>query len=147
MFFGENTYYVVKALHIISIISWMAGLLYLPRIFVYHTQVKFDSDASKILTIMGHKLYKYIINIAGFLSFFFGVWLVYLTSSSVWLHTKMTLVVLLLLFHLYLGCCQKKFEKGENKHSAKFYRIINEVPTIIMIAIIFVVVFKKAYTY
>ena len=145
MFFGENTYYIVKALHIISIISWMAGLLYLPRIFVYHTQVKFGSDASKILTIMGRKLYKYIINIDGFLSFFFGIWLIHLTGSSIWLHAKMTLVILLLLFHLYLGCCQRKFEKGENKHSEKFYRIINEVPTVIMIAIIFIVVFKGVY--
>jgi protoporphyrinogen IX oxidase len=143
MFFGENTYYIIKALHLIAIISWMAGLLYLPRIFVYHCQVEFGSDASKILTIMGRKLYKYIINIAGFLSFFFGIWLVQLTGSSIWLHAKMSLVILLLLFHLYLGCCQRKFEKGENKHSEKFYRIINEIPTIIMIAIIFIVVFKK----
>ncbi|MDB2550263.1 protoporphyrinogen oxidase HemJ [Rickettsiales bacterium] len=146
MFFGENTYYIVKALHIIAIISWMAGLLYLPRIFVYHCQVKFGSDASNILTIMGRKLYKYIINVAGFLSFFFGIWLIYLTGSNGWLHAKMTLVILLLLFHLYLGCCQAKFEKGLNKHSEKFYRIINEVPTIIMIAIIFIVVFKKSYS-
>lgn len=143
--FGENTYYIIKALHIISIISWMAGLLYLPRIFVYHTMAKPNSDASKILTIMGRKLYKYIVNVAGFLSFFFGIWLIFLTGSNIWLHAKMSLVILLLLFHLYLGCCQRSFEKGSNKHSEKFYRIINEVPTVIMIAIIFIVVFKKAY--
>tara|TARA_Y100000389_G_scaffold70756_1_gene67453 strand:+ start:7491 stop:7925 length:435 start_codon:yes stop_codon:yes gene_type:complete len=144
MLFGENTYYIVKALHIIGVISWMAGLFYLPRIFVYHTRFKFGSDTSKILTIMGHKLYKYIINVAGFFTFFFGLWLIHLTESSIWLHAKMSLVTLLLLFHFYLGCCQKKFEKGINKNSEKFYRIINEVPTIIMIAIIFIVVFKNA---
>jgi putative membrane protein len=144
MFFGEDTYYIVKALHIIAIISWMAGLLYLPRIFVYHCQVEFGSDASKILTIMGHKLYKYIVNVAGFLSFFFGIWLIYLIESSIWLHIKMILVILLLLFHLYLGFCQRRFEEGKNKNSEKFYRIINEVPTLIMIVIIFIVVFKNA---
>lgn len=136
-------YDVVKILHITAIISWLAGLLYLPRIFVYHTQVAVGSETDKIFQTMERKLLRYIMNPAMILTFIFGF---YLTSQIgfgfIWLHIKLTLVAILTFYHHLLGRWRKDFEKGQNKNSQKFYRIMNEVPTVLMIAIVSLVILK-----
>jgi putative membrane protein len=139
----ESYYLIIKSIHIISIISWMCGLLYLPRLFVYHSQAKLGSDVDKTLQIMEQKLLRIIMNPAMVLSLVFGFWLVYLTGfSGGWLHLKILLVLILAGFHGLLSKCRKNFQLGINKKSHNFYRIINEVPTLLMIAIIFLVVVK-----
>jgi putative membrane protein len=140
----ENTYLIVKSLHIISVISWMAGLLYLPRIFVYHTKAEIGSDLDKTLQTMERKLLRFIMNPAMILSFIFGFWLIHFIgfSSGGWLHAKILLVLILAGFHGFLSKCRKNFASGSNKRSEKFYRIANEVPTLLMIAIVLLVVIK-----
>lgn len=136
-------YLVIKSLHIISVIAWMAGMFYLPRLFVYHTRAVKGGELDETLKIMERKLLRIIINPAMILTFIFGFWLIHFTGfSSGWLHAKLTLVILLSAFHGFLSKCRKNFEKGQNKYSEKFYRIINEVPTVIMIAIVFLVILK-----
>lgn len=136
-------YDVIKILHIVAVISWMAGLLYLPRIFVYHAEVKSGSEADKILQTMERKLLRYIMNPAMILVFIFGFYLASeIGFEFAWLHAKITLVIILAGFHHMLGRWRKDFEKGQNKHSQKFYRIINEVPTLLMIAIVTLVILK-----
>lgn len=136
-------YEIVKILHIISVISWMAGLLYLPRIYVYHADVKVGSESDKIFQIMERKLLKFIMNPAMILSFVFGLYLASLIGFDlVWIHIKLTLVLALAGFHGFLANCRKKFANGVNNKSAKFYRIINEVPTVLMIAIVTIVILK-----
>jgi len=136
-------YDVIKILHITAVISWLAGLLYLPRIFVYHAQVAIGSESDKIFQTMEKRLLRFIMLPAMLLTFAFGL---YLSSEIgfefVWLHIKITLVLLLAGFHGFLSKCRKNFEKGQNKHSQKFYRIINEVPTILMVCIIALVILK-----
>ncbi len=136
-------YDVMKILHIVAVISWLAGLLYLPRIFVYHTQVLPGSESDKIFQTMEHRLLRYIMNPAMIAVFIFGFYLAsQIGWEFVWLHIKLTLVGILTFYHHLLGRWRKDFEKGQNKHSQKFYRIINEVPTVLMIAIVALVILK-----
>jgi putative membrane protein len=136
-------YDIIKVLHIVAVISWLAGLLYLPRIFVYHTQVLPGSEADKIFQTMERKLLRYIINPSLILVLGFGFYLASeIGFEFVWLHIKLTLVAILIIYHHFLARWRKDFEKGQNKHSQKFYRIVNEVPTILMIAIVALVVLK-----
>jgi len=136
-------YDIIKVLHIVAVISWLAGLLYLPRIFVYHTQVLPGSEADKIFQTMERKLLRYIINPSSILVLGFGFYLASeIGFEFVWLHIKLTLVAILIIYHHFLARWRKDFEKGQNKHSQKFYRIVNEVPTILMIAIVALVVLK-----
>jgi protoporphyrinogen IX oxidase len=136
-------YDVIKILHIVSVISWLAGLLYLPRIFVYHTGVAVNSETDKIFQTMERKLLRYIMNPAMILTFIFGLYLASeIGFEFVWLHFKLTLVAILAFYHHLLGRWRKDFEKGQNKHSQKFYRIMNEVPTLLMIAIVTLVILK-----
>jgi protoporphyrinogen IX oxidase len=136
-------YDIVKILHIISVISWLAGLLYLPRIFVYHAQVLKGSETDKIFQTMERKLLRYIMNPAMILTFAFGLYLASeIGFEFVWLHIKLTLVAILAFYHHLLSRWRKDFEKGQNKHSQKFYRIMNEVPTILMILIVTLVILK-----
>lgn len=136
-------YDAIKILHIVAVISWMAGLLYLPRIFVYHTQVASGSEADKLFQIMERRLFRYIMNPAMILVFIFGFYLASeIGFEFAWLHAKLTLVALLTFYHHLLGIWRKNFEKNQNKHSQKFYRIVNEVPTILMIAIVALVILK-----
>lgn len=141
---GEfDLYEIIKVLHISAVISWLAGLLYLPRIFVYHTQVAVGSESDKIFQTMERKLLRYIMNPSLILVLIFGFYL----ASEIgfefhWLHAKLTLVGILIFYHHLLGRWRKNFEKGQNKHSEKFYRIINEVPAVLMIAIIALVILK-----
>ncbi len=136
-------YDVIKILHIIAVISWFAGLLYLPRIFVYHSQVAVGSETDKIFQTMERRLLRFIMMPAMILVFCFGFYLASeIGFEFVWLHIKMLLVFFLAIYNGFLSCTAKKFARGENKHSQKFFRIINEVPTVIMIAIVTLVILK-----
>ena len=141
-----NIYLTYKALHLIAVISWMAGLLYLPRIFVYHTENQSDRNISNVFKTMERKLYFYIMTPAMLISWIFGILLIgsigFDQLSTYWLKTKLILVVLLTLYHFYLGNFLQKFKMDLNTKSSKFFRFFNEVPTILLILIIFIVVFK-----
>ena len=141
-----NYYLLFKSLHLIAVISWMAGLLYLPRIFVYHAENNTEKKASEIFKIMERRLMFYIMTPAMILSWFFGIFLILINEISItlnlWVQTKLFLVVLLTIYHLFLGYCLRKFALDENKKSAKFFRIINEIPTVLLILIIFVIIYK-----
>ena len=141
-----NAYLTFKALHLIAVISWMAGLLYLPRIFVYHAETKENNEQSETFKLMEKRLYFYIMRPAMVLSWIFGIILILIvgfeTFSFLWLQIKFALVVLLTIYHEYLGKCVRLLKSGENEKSSKFYRIINEIPTILLILIVFIVIFK-----
>ena len=141
-----NLYLLFKSLHLIAVISWMAGLLYLPRIFVYHVENYQKKEATEIFEIMEKRLFNYIMRPSMLLSWFLGIILILIigieTFSFLWLHIKLILVFLLSVYNEYLGKSIKLLKIGENKKSAKFYRIINEIPTILLILIVFVVIFK-----
>ena len=141
-----NIYLTYKAIHLIAVISWMAGLLYLPRIFVYHTENQLDKNISKVFKTMERKLYFYIMTPAMIISWIFGILLIgsigFDQLSTYWLKTKLILVILLTLYHFYLGNFLNKFKMDLNTKSSKFFRFFNEVPTILLILIIFIVVFK-----
>jgi putative membrane protein len=140
-----NFYLLFKFLHLISIVSWFAGLLYLPRIFVYHSEIK-NSSQSKIFKTMERKLYNFIMIPAMVSTWTFGLLLIYSLGFSIfselWFLIKLISVTLLTIYHFYLGKCVKIFAIDLNKRSSKFYRIINEAPTILLITIIFLAVFK-----
>jgi len=141
-----NYYLFFKSLHLIAVISWMVGLLYLPRIFVYHVENSEKKEATEIFEVMEKRLYFYIMRPAMILSWFFGIILIYINGieifSQLWMHIKLGLVVLLTIYHEYLGVCLKSLNLKNNTKTSKFFRIINEVPTIILIFIIFIVIFK-----
>ena len=141
-----NLYLLLKSLHLISVISWMAGLLYLPRIFVYHAENNSEIKTSEIFKIMEKKLYFYIMTPAMILSWFFGLLLIHSIGfeqlGQTWMISKLILVVILTLYHFYLGNILTQFNLDQNNRSHKFYRYINEIPTILLIFIVFVVIFK-----
>ena len=141
-----NLYLLFKSLHLISVISWMAGLLYLPRIFVYHSENSSEIKTSEIFKIMEKKLYFYIMTPAMTLSWIFGLLLIHTIGfqqlAQSWLILKIIFVVILTIYHFYLGNVLNQFKLGQNKRSHKFYRYINEIPTILLILIVFVVIFK-----
>ena len=141
-----NSYLLFKSLHLISVISWMAGLLYLPRIFVYHSQNNSKIIISEVFKTMEKKLFYFIMTPAMFLSWLFGLLLIHEIGfeklSEVWMILKLVFVILLTTYHFYLGKILNQFKFDSNKHSHKFYRYINEIPTILLILIIFVVIFK-----
>ena len=141
-----NVYLTFKALHLIAVISWMAGLLYLPRIFVYHSETNDNKGQSETFKLMEKRLYFYIMNPAMILSWVFGLLLIHsqgLSSLSfLWMKIKLGLVIILTAYHFYLLIFIKDFQYNNNTKSSRFFRIINEVPTILLIIIIFVVVFK-----
>ena len=140
-----NLYLLFKSLHLIAVISWMAGLLYLPRIFVYHSEAQHDSQ-KEIFKVMERRLYNYIMMPAMLLSWIFGVLLIHSLGITVfaelWMQIKIFFVALLTFYHLLLGKYVTDFALNNNQNSSKFYRIINEVPTITLIVVVFVVVFK-----
>ena len=140
-----NLYLLFKSLHLIAVISWMAGLLYLPRIFVYHSEASNESQKD-VFKIMERKLYNYIMMPAMLLSWLFGVLLIHSLGFTVfvelWMQIKTAAVVILTYYHFLLGKYLNDFAIDSNKKTSKFFRIMNEVPTIILIVVIFVVVFK-----
>ena len=141
-----NSYLLFKSLHLIAVISWMVGLLYLPRIFVYHVENSEKKEATEIFKIMERRLYFYIMRPAMIATWLFGVILIYINGldifAQLWMHIKLALVIFLTIYHEYLGICLKSFKLKTNTKTPKFFRIINEVPTIILIFIIFIVIFK-----
>ena len=140
-----NTYLLFKSLHLISVISWMAGLLYLPRIFVYHSENN-NEIITTVFKTMERKLFYYIMTPAMILSWLFGLVLIheigFVQLSSLWLQFKLILVLILTGYHFYLGILLNKFKLDQNQKSSKFYRYINEIPTLLLILIIFIVIFK-----
>lgn len=137
-------YLILKALHLIAVISWMAGMLYLPRLFVYHADSNND-DTKATFKIMERRLYKFIMTPAMIATWVLGIILLihqpyFLTQG--WMHAKLLLVLLLSGAHGYMGSCVRKFAHDSNIKSSKFYRYFNEVPTILMIVIVFLVILK-----
>ena len=140
-----NLYLLFKSLHLIAVISWMAGLLYLPRIFVYHSEANHESQKNVFKT-MERKLYNYIMMPAMLLSWLFGVLLIHSLGFNIffelWMQIKIISVLILTYYHFLLGKYLNDFATDTNLKSSKFFRIINEAPTIILIVVVFVVVFK-----
>ena len=141
-----NSYLLFKSLHLIAVISWMAGLLYLPRIFVYHVENINNQNSTNIFKTMEKKLYFYIMIPAMILSWIFGLILISIVGfdvlSATWIQLKLIFVILLTFYHFYLGQCLKNLAFKQNNKTSKFFRIINEIPTILLILIVFIVVFK-----
>ena len=141
-----NLYLIIKSLHLIAVIAWMAGLLYLPRIFVYHVENYAKKETTTVFENMEKKLYNYIMRPAMLLSWLFGIILIYLNGIDVltylWMQIKLALVIILSIYHEYLGKCLVSLKNNSNTKTAKFFRYINEVPTILLILIVFVVIIK-----
>ena len=140
-----NFYLLYKSLHLISVISWMVGLLYLPRIFVYHSESKHESQ-NEVFKTMEKKLYNFIMMPAMILSWIFGVLLIHSLGFSIflelWMQIKGVAILILTHYHFYLGKHIRFFATNSNPKTSKFFRIINEIPTLLLIVIVFVVVFK-----
>ena len=140
-----NSYLLFKSLHLVAVISWMAGLLYLPRIFVYHSENN-NEIITDVFKIMERKLFYYIMTPAMTLSWIFGLILIHEIGFdqlvSLWLQLKLILVLLLTAYHFYLGSLLNQFKLNQNKKNSKFYRYINEIPTLMLIFIVFIVIFK-----
>ena len=141
-----NSYLLFKALHLIVVISWMAGLLYLPRIFVYHTENQNKNETTDIFKTMERKLFYYIMFPAMALSWIFGLILIsiigFSSVSFLWMQIKILLVTILTFYHFYLGICLNDLKNNIFKRSSRFFRIINEIPTILLIITVFIVIFK-----
>ena len=141
-----NYYLLFKSLHLIAVISWMAGLLYLPRIFVYHVENYQKKETTEIFETMERKLYFYIMRPAMLISWLFGILLIYQIGfesfSQLWLQLKIFFVIILTVYHEYLGKCLTSLRDGSNSKSSRFFRIINEIPTILLILTVFIVIFK-----
>jgi protoporphyrinogen IX oxidase len=138
-------YLWLKACHVIAVISWMAGMLYLPRLFVYHAAAKPGSELSETLKIMERRLLRIIINPAMIAAWAFGIWMLALNPSLLhepFMHAKLGLLVAMQLAHAVLARCRRQFARDENRHSARFYRILNEAPTLLMIGIVILIIVK-----
>ena len=147
--FEMNSYLLFKSIHLIAVISWMAGLLYLPRIFVYHSEAVQNNkseDLTETFKVMERRLLVYIMNPAMIVSWIFGILLIHTIGmdnfGSIWLQLKLAFVIILTVYHFFLFQCLRKFAENRNTYSSKFYRIINEIPTVLLIGIILIVVFK-----
>ena len=140
-----NSYLLFKSLHLIAVISWMAGLLYLPRIFVYHSENS-NEIVTSVFKTMERKLFYFIMTPAMVLSWFFGLLLIskigFDQLGELWLQLKLIFVTFLTFYHFYLGKLLNKFRIDKNEKTSKFYRYINEIPTLFLILIVFIVIFK-----
>ena len=141
-----SSYLLLKSLHLIVVISWMAGLLYLPRIFVYHVENKEKKEATDIFEVMEKRLFYYIMRPAMVFTWIFGLILIYLNGveifSQLWMQIKIVSVILLSAYNDYLGKCLISLKNNSNTRTSKFFRIINEIPTVMLIFIVFLVIFK-----
>ncbi|NBN65593.1 protoporphyrinogen oxidase HemJ [Pannonibacter tanglangensis] len=139
-----DLYLWLKSLHVIAIIAWMAGLLYLPRLFVYHVDAPAGSQQSETFKVMERRLLKAIMTPAMLVSWGLGLWLAYDIGafSQGWFHAKLTLVLVMSGMHGYLAGCVKVFARDANTRPARFYRMLNEVPTVLMIGIVILVIGK-----
>ena len=140
----EGFYPWAKAIHVIAVISWMAGMLYLPRLFVYHADAEKGSVQSETFKVMERRLLRGIINPAMIVTWAFGLWLAWkiFHFQGGWLHAKIALVVLMSGVHGYLSAAVRKFAEDRNEKPAKHWRIVNEVPTLLMIVIVVLVIVK-----
>ncbi|MBZ9737934.1 MULTISPECIES: protoporphyrinogen oxidase HemJ [unclassified Mesorhizobium] len=144
-FFAPESFYPwAKAIHILAVISWMAGMLYLPRLFVYHVDAAKGSVQSETFKVMEQRLLRGIINPAMILTWVFGLWLAWkiFAFQGGWLHAKIGLVLILSGVHGYLAAAVRKFAEDRNEKPARHWRIVNEIPTLLMIAIVILVVVK-----
>ena len=141
-----NSYLLFKSLHLIAVVSWMAGLLYLPRIFVYHVENKEKKEATDIFELMEKRLFFYIMRPAMIFTWVFGLTLIYLNGieifSQLWFQIKIVIVILLSGYNDYLGKCLIALKNSTNTKSAKFFRTINEIPTLTLIIVVFLAIFK-----
>ena len=144
-----NSYLLFKSLHLITVVSWMAGLLYLPRIFVYHVENKEKKEATDIFEVMEKRLFFYIMRPAMIFTWIFGLILIYLNGveifSQLWMQIKLALVIVLSAYNDYLGRCLVSLKNNSNSRSSKFFRIINEIPTVMLIFIVFLAIFKPIW--
>jgi putative membrane protein len=144
-----NSYLLFKSLHLIAVVSWMAGLLYLPRIFVYHVENKEKKEATDLFEVMEKRLFLYIMRPAMIFTWIFGLILIYLNGieifSQLWMQIKLVLVILLSAYNNYLGRCLVSLKNNSNSRSSKFFRIINEIPTVMLIFIVFLAIFKPIW--
>ena len=143
----DSLYHWVKAFHIIAVIAWMCGMLYLPRLFVYHSRVPVGGEASELFKEMERKLMRIIINPAMIAAWLLGGWLIYMTGAldpqnGTWMHWKLTLLIGMQITHAMMSRYRKAFLRDERPKSEKYFRIFNEVPTVLMIGIICLVVVK-----
>ena len=144
-----NTYLLFKSLHLIAVVSWMAGLLYLPRIFVYHVENKEKKIVTDVFEVMERRLFFYIMRPAMVFTWVFGLILIYLNGievfSQLWMQIKIILVILLSAYNDYLGRCLANLKNSTSTKSAKFFRVINEIPTLILIIVVFLAIFKPIW--
>jgi protoporphyrinogen IX oxidase len=140
----DNLYFWIKAVHVIAVISWMAGMLYLPRLFVYHAEAGPGTPQSETFKVMEKRLLRAIINPAMIATWIAGLWLAWKGFGFMggWLHAKIGLVVLMSAVHGYLAGAVRRFAEDRNEKSARHWRIVNEVPTLLMIAIVILVIVK-----
>jgi putative membrane protein len=143
---GGDLYSWIKALHLISVIAWMAGMFYLPRLYVYHVDAPAGSVQSETFKLMERRLLRAIINPAMLATFVFGIWMLVLLGASVWSegwwHVKLTMILLMSAYHGFLSRWRRDFEADRNRRSARFYRFANEIPTVLMIVIVVMVIVK-----
>lgn len=141
-----DLYSWIKALHLISVIAWMAGMFYLPRLYIYHVDAPAGSPLSETFKVMERRLLRAIINPAMIATFFFGIWMLVLLGPAVWSqgwwHVKLTMIVLMSAYHGFLSRWRRDFEAERNFRSARFYRFANEIPTVLMIVIVIMVIVK-----
>ena len=143
------SYDVIKALHLISVMSWMAGLLYLPRLFVYHVETKVGSVRAETFKVMERRLLKAIMNPAMTASFVFGIWMIFLSPGLLyepWMHVKILCVLLMAGCHGVFSKMRRRLENDEPPRSPRAYRIWNEVPTVLMVIIVFMAVVKPSFS-
>ncbi|WP_337267759.1 protoporphyrinogen oxidase HemJ [Oryzifoliimicrobium ureilyticus] len=140
----DNLYVWVKALHIIAVISWMAGLFYLPRLFIYHTEAEVGSASAETFKVMERRLLKIIMNPAMMLTWIFGLYLAWegFSFQGGWLHAKIALVIGMTGLHMHFSHAVRAFSRDENRHTTRYWRLMNEGPTILMILIVILVVVK-----
>ena len=141
-----NIYLILKSLHLIAVISWMAGLLYLPRIFVYHAENKLNNEISSVFKTMERRLYFYIMYPAMLLSWIFGLGIIHFQGVELlqakWFIFKIVAVLILTGYHFHLGHCLRTFNQDINNKSSRYFRIINEIPTVLLILIVFLAILK-----
>ena len=144
IYLGADAYAWVKAVHVIAIIAWMAGMLYLPRLFIYHTDAEPGSVQSETFKVMEQRLLRVIINPAMVITWVFGLWLAWegFRFGGAWLHAKIFVVVLLSGAHGYLSAAARAFNEDRNTKPARHWRLVNEVPTVLMIVIVVLVIVK-----
>ncbi len=137
-------YLWIKSLHVVAVISWMAGLLYLPRLFVYHVENARSEDINKLFPIMEYRLYRYIMNPAMIVSWASGLFLAIYSYFfyEIWFLAKFALVIAMTATHFYLGALGRAFKANQNTRNSRYYRILNEAPTLLMLGIVVLVIVK-----